>query len=306
MGFIIGRFEKIKKNISALAEADRHNNRDKNYSLCSNIDNERTELNEHYVYNDWGLSVVDTYNKCIKKLKRKPRKDHIMAFELFFGYSPESEVNVEEFKNKVIKYMQKKFEGCPFCLDLHLDETTPHIHCIVIPCKLKGEEYKFCGSDYRSKKEHLYQFQDEIYREIGEPLGLIRGVKGSKAKHKKIQEFYEEEAQQLHEEWVSAIEQKEFEYQEAYDLYEKNLKLIDKKNKSLEEEIEAKRQEADIENLQKYKESVITYFKKLEQTLEQDDGSEYFKGIRACFEYFKNLLINMGVLHRNKENNINR
>ena len=79
---------------------------------------------------------------------------------------------------------------------LHLDEATPHIHCVVVPLikkldkRTNTERYTISKKQYIKDKLHLSQLQD-IYnvrlREKG--YDLERGIKGSNAKHQKVREF---------------------------------------------------------------------------------------------------------------------
>ena len=79
---------------------------------------------------------------------------------------------------------------------LHLDEATPHIHCVVVPLVKKlnkrtnTERYTISKKQYIKDKIHLSQLQD-IYnvrlREKG--YDLERGIKCSNAKHQKVREF---------------------------------------------------------------------------------------------------------------------
>lgn len=79
---------------------------------------------------------------------------------------------------------------------LHLDEKTPHIHCVVVPLVKKldkrtnTERYTISKKQYIRDNIHLSELQD-IYnvrlREKG--YELERGIKGSNAKHQKVREF---------------------------------------------------------------------------------------------------------------------
>ncbi len=289
------------KNIFSMRKVQAHNLRNEDeVELGNNINGKLTHLNNIFAFNDFD-EIERTYYKCLKRCKKKPRKDHIKCLDYVFFRSDcfNNEIEEDLFRECALEFFQNYFGDCPYIVYEHNDEKVQHFHVMVIPFSKKEE--KFIGSNFCGKRKDLIELQT-LFAEYCMGCGLERGKSGSKDKHKDIGKYYEEEAQKLHDEWVEAIEQKEQEYKDAYNLVVENLNKV----KSLDEEIQIKRHEADIENLQKYKESTITYYKELENTLKQDDGSEYFKGIRACFEYLKELLINMGVLHINKENNINR
>lgn len=79
---------------------------------------------------------------------------------------------------------------------VHLDEKTPHIHCVVVPLVKKldkrtnTERYTISKKQYIKDNVHLSELQD-VYnlrlREAG--FELERGIKGSDRKHIKIKEF---------------------------------------------------------------------------------------------------------------------
>lgn len=302
MNYIIGRIEKIR-NIGTLAEADRHNHRKKGYSLSGdNINSELTESNEHYMFNCSG-AMVDVYDECIKKLKRKPRKDHILALNLFFGYSPEAEVNIEDFKNKVISYMKKTFKDCPFSLDLHLDESTPHIHCLVIPCRDGG----FRASDWVGKRSDLTRFQNEIFEEIGKPLGLARGTKGSKAKHKKIQDYYEEITQQQIEEFERVRLENEAIHQKMIDEYNHKIEILQQHTNSLDDEINKYKYEEDHNKLLEFQKMILEYIDTLEKEIQNSTDSADISIFKRCIDLLMTLLKKHNLIkYHKKEQNLER
>ena len=61
---------------------------------------------------------------------------------------------------------------------MHLDETTPHIHCLFVPLTADG---KLCANDLFKKKD-LYELQDQ-YAEKMFHYGLERGERGSDKVH---------------------------------------------------------------------------------------------------------------------------
>ena len=176
-----------------------------------------------------------------------------------------------------------------------------------MPCSYSKEkdDFEFNGSRFCEKKKLLSDLQTE-YAKYCSVCGLRRGKEKTFDRHIKIQEFYEAENQKLIEFYEKEIAQKEEAYKEVYDYVNEQIEYVSNVSQSLDDEIAQKRVEGQIETLQKYKDSTITYFQQLDEMLKDDDGSDFFKGIRACFEYLKNLLIEAGVLHRNQEKNINR
>ena len=87
---------------------------------------------------------------------------------------------------------------------IHLDEETPHLHCVVVPLVKKydnrtnTERYTISKKQYIKDKVHLSQLQDKYHQRLTEKgFDLERGIKGSNRKHlktkelKKVTRYYE-------------------------------------------------------------------------------------------------------------------
>ena len=79
---------------------------------------------------------------------------------------------------------------------VHLDEETPHIHCVVVPLVKKydkrtnTERYTISKKQYIKDKIQLSQLQDKYHKRLTEKgYDLERGIKGSDTKHIKIKEY---------------------------------------------------------------------------------------------------------------------
>ena len=79
---------------------------------------------------------------------------------------------------------------------VHLDEETPHIHCVVVPLvkkldnRTKSERYTISKKQYIRDKYHLSELQDKYHKRLTEKgYDLERGIKGSNAKHQKTKEL---------------------------------------------------------------------------------------------------------------------
>jgi hypothetical protein len=79
---------------------------------------------------------------------------------------------------------------------VHLDELTPHIHCVVIPLVKKydkrtnTERYTISKKQYIKDKIQLSQLQDLYHKRLTEKgYDLERGIKGSDNQHIKIKEY---------------------------------------------------------------------------------------------------------------------
>ena len=79
---------------------------------------------------------------------------------------------------------------------IHLDEKTPHIHCVVVPLVKKfdkrtnTERYTISKKQFIKDKIHLSQLQDKYHARLTEKgFDLERGIKGSDAEHLKTKEL---------------------------------------------------------------------------------------------------------------------
>lgn len=79
---------------------------------------------------------------------------------------------------------------------IHMDEKTPHIHCVVIPLikkldkRTNTERYTISKKQYIKNNEHLSELQDKYdNRLVKDGFDLERGLKGSTAENINIREF---------------------------------------------------------------------------------------------------------------------
>ncbi len=79
---------------------------------------------------------------------------------------------------------------------IHLDEKTPHIHCVVVPLVKKldkrtnTERYTISKKQYIRDKIHLSELQDKYHKRLTDKgYDLERGIKGSDRKHIKIKDY---------------------------------------------------------------------------------------------------------------------
>ena len=79
---------------------------------------------------------------------------------------------------------------------IHLDEETPHLHCVVVPLVKKydkrtnTERYTISKKQYIRDKYHLSKLQDKYHKRLTEKgYDLECGIKGSNAKHQKTKEL---------------------------------------------------------------------------------------------------------------------
>lgn len=185
----------------------------------SNADEERTHLNRRLVDYPDG---VQTRTQAIQHrlqtagLTRKVGKNQVRAIRIMLSGSPDDmqrivrESRLDEWCADNMKYLDATFgKENIVSADLHLDETSPHIHATLVPIitterKRKKQEERatkhyrtksvsrprLCADDVMSRVK-LKGYQD-TYAEAMSKYGLKRGIEGSEARHVDTQQFYRE------------------------------------------------------------------------------------------------------------------
>ncbi len=222
MNYGIFRSEPIM-TLNDLAQIGSHNKREKKaYKSNPNIKLELTKnnielvpLKEKYVKGFHNLTKE--YRKQHEEKQKTERDDRKRSYSEMLNKSKSVVADELLFTatNKFFKDKDKDFilEWANTCMNfvyndlgytkkqvlhatLHLDEATPHIHCVVVPLVKKldkrtnTERYTISKKQYIKDKLHLSQLQD-IYNDRLREKGydLERGIKGSNAKHQKVREF---------------------------------------------------------------------------------------------------------------------
>jgi len=101
------------------------------------------------------------------------------------GYYEEQKL--DDFQHTACEWLQTRYGDRIVRAELHLDESTPHIHAYMVPLDEKGKlncRALLGGSRYR-----LSELQDDFATAMA-PLGLERGIKGSRAKHTEVRKYY--------------------------------------------------------------------------------------------------------------------
>lgn len=130
---------------------------------------------------------------------QKIRKNAVLAVEMLLTASPEyfrpneperagyyQPEKLNNWQQQVQGWLDQEYGDRIVRAELHLDESTPHIHAYLVPLDERGKLN--CRGIFGGRQK-LSQFQDS-YAAAMSPLGLERGVKGSRAKHTKIKEYY--------------------------------------------------------------------------------------------------------------------
>jgi hypothetical protein len=214
MAYIILRTakQKTKGNIASLGQ---HLQRTRD---TPNADPDLTHQNQILRGSADLLVDVDARLAELEAVNGKPNKNAVLCVEHLIAFSPdfvhffkedgdyfprstaepelswlvpESQVDedrLQAFVDKSLAWLDKRY-GLENVVNvqLHLDESSPHLHAMVVPVDERG---RLNCRAFLGGREKMRDMQTSIAEEMA-PLGLIRGVEGSKAHHQDVKRFYE-------------------------------------------------------------------------------------------------------------------
>ena len=130
---------------------------------------------------------------------QKYRQDAVLCDEMILSASPEyfrphnpskagewDDQKMWYFANATAEWLRQRYGDKCVRAELHLDEATPHIHAYIVPLDENG---KLSHKQMFGSRQKLSQLQDSFAAAVSH-LGISRGVKGSKATHTKVKEYY--------------------------------------------------------------------------------------------------------------------
>ena len=160
------------------------NRKDLNVSFQVHKDREKTLL-----HNAISERIAEGY-----KGKRKIRNDAVRYLNHVLTGSHEDMKQIFDDKDKSQKWLNENYKfACQefgheniVRFTLHLDEKTPHIHCVTVPLT---EEGKLSAKEIMGNKKVLRERQDK-YADMMKSFGLDRGIGGTGIKHETQQQYY--------------------------------------------------------------------------------------------------------------------
>ncbi|MFA5604052.1 MAG: MobV family relaxase [Bacilli bacterium] len=222
MNYAIFRSEAIK-TLKDLGQIGAHNQRKKEaYQSNPDIIKEKSVDNILLVgteetYLKQYMKIVKPYkeehDERMKKTRENRRKsfhqmlddsNSVVADELIFTATN------EYFKDKDTDTIKRWGETClefvyqdlgyekwqVLNATIHLDETTPHLHCVIVPLikkcdkRTKTERYTISKKQYVKGIEHLRELQDKYWERLNKAgFELERGIRGSNNINVKIREY---------------------------------------------------------------------------------------------------------------------
>jgi DNA-directed RNA polymerase subunit K/omega len=154
-----------------------------------NADASKTPQNEHYA----ARTTDEAMGKLRALLPEKRRKDAVLAVEYVMTASPEwwkqaTPEQQQAFFQRSRQWLADKYgEQNIIVATVHRDETSPHLSAFVVPLTKDG---RLSAKEFIGNKAQMSRDQTTFAAAVAD-LGLQRGIEGSKARHTRIQAFYE-------------------------------------------------------------------------------------------------------------------
>lgn len=194
------RIEKLK-TFGNVAGSDDHVTRNRE---TPNAD--PTRENVRLIGGEDERALEEIVKEKISTLKHRPRHDAVLCTEMFLSASPEyfrpvdpslsgqwSDSLMQQWALASRDWLAQNYGSKCVRAELHLDESTPHIHAYIVPVNEKtgrvSHDAMFGGRGGQGRIK-LSKLQDSYAAALA-PLGIERGVKGSKATHTKVKEYYQ-------------------------------------------------------------------------------------------------------------------
>jgi len=174
------------KTMANLAQVAQHNERSRE---TPNADPKRRAENERLMGS--GDLCADVQARLDAAGITKVRSNGIRAVEHFITASPEwfQEATPDQRRtwvDRTTDWLKDRYGNNLVSVHLHMDETTPNMHAVVVPITPDGRLAHWRMFGHRA----LLRAMHTDYNRAVHDLGLERGIEGSKNTHESLQHFY--------------------------------------------------------------------------------------------------------------------
>jgi len=192
--FVILRMDKGKGPGNGLSNhIDRVPGKEHSYKRA---DPSRLNLNKEYRMKYKGISISESVNIRLKngyKTERKIRNTAVKYVGTILSGSHERMIEISKNKNLFNQWIKENGEFMKeevgveniIRFTLHMDEKTPHIHCVFVPLTKDG---RLSAKEVMGNRIKFFERQKR-YAQRMEQFGLQRGI-SSKRKHTTTEEYY--------------------------------------------------------------------------------------------------------------------
>lgn len=189
--FAILRVAKVKA-MANMAASLQHTFRERE---TPNADSERFQDNTVLLGADNSAGVIEAWRD---RAPEKVRSNAVHGLEYFVGGSPArlnamSREEQDAYFGDALDWIKQE-RGAENVLSavIHRDETTPHMSVMTIPL---DEKERLNARAIVGNRGKLSQMQTDFATQVCERYGLVRGVKGSTARHERVKRVYGEHLQ---------------------------------------------------------------------------------------------------------------
>lgn len=161
--------------------------------------------------------ALEDRKKLCENLRRKVNKNASAGFE--FVISADRNLDRSKWRGYLYDakaFFEKRFGAENFIsFAIHLDETTPHAHFVVVPILIKDGKRAYSSSEFIKNPEALARLHTDFWRAVGSKYGLERGVEGHAVTHSDAKDFRRKVALQKVKEIELAEKEKMLDLQET-------------------------------------------------------------------------------------------
>ena len=162
------------KGKSVILDALKHNKRtlQAERGASGNIDASKSHLNYSLTGDDTPEQIT-THAKVqmVKAGIDKPRKNGVMGVEIVFSLPIDRHAHdTSQFFTDCFAWVKLSFDGELLSFDIHLDESTPHAHAVILPL-IDG---KMQGSNMMGGRGNLMRLINKFHAEVARHYGLSR------------------------------------------------------------------------------------------------------------------------------------
>ena len=191
MSFVVARMQKVKSG--NLVGVGNHNQRNTDNHSNKDIDVERSHLNYDLVNRTENYKRdIEQFINDNKSSSRAVRKDAVLINEWIITsdnqfFKDKDDKEIKDFFDTAKSYFADKFgDNNIRYAQVHLDETTPHMHLGIVPF---NNEHKLSAKTVFNRQA-LQAVQDELPKYLNERgFELERGEKGSERKNLTVPEY---------------------------------------------------------------------------------------------------------------------
>ena len=191
MSFAVARMQKVKSG--NLVGVGNHNQRNTDNHSNKDIDVERSQLNYDLVNRTENYKRdIEQFINDNKSSSRAVRKDAVLINEWIITsdnpfFKDKDDKEIKDFFDTAKSYFADKFgDNNIRYAQVHLDETTPHMHLGIVPF---NDEHKLSAKTVFNRQA-LQAVQDELPKYLNERgFELERGEKGSERKNLTVSEY---------------------------------------------------------------------------------------------------------------------